>query len=93
MKFYRLKDLRQDKDLTQEDIAKVLFTSQRQYSRWETGANETPANILIKLADFYNVSLDYITGRTNIKAIAGLTTTKKETTAGETANIIKHRIK
>lgn len=69
MKFPRLRDLREDLDMTQSDIAKILFTSQYQYSRWERGANEPPTTILMLLANYYNVSLDYITGRTNKKEI------------------------
>ena len=69
MKFERLKDLRIDRDLYQSDIAKILFTTQVQYSRWESGAFEIPISVLILLADFYDVSLDYICGRTNIKAV------------------------
>ena len=61
--------MREDKDLTQTEIAKIIFTSQRQYSRWETGYNEPPINVLIALADFYGVSLDYICERTDIKAV------------------------
>ena len=64
MRFDRLKDLRTDKDLKQEDIAKILHTSQIQYSRWETGKYTIPFDIAILLADFYGVSLDYIAGRT-----------------------------
>jgi transcriptional regulator with XRE-family HTH domain len=63
----RFKDLREDKDLRQEDIAKILDTTQTQYSRWERGAQEMPLHHAITLADFYKVSLDYITGRTNRK--------------------------
>lgn len=63
----RLRDLREDKDLRQEDIAKQLGTTQTQYSRWERGAQEIPMHHAIKLADFYKVSMDYITGRTNNK--------------------------
>ena len=74
MKFSRMKDLREDLNLSQTDIAKILFTTQTQYSRWERGANEPPATILIKLADFYNVSLDYLAGRTNEKSIRKHTT-------------------
>lgn len=69
MKFDRLKDLREDKDLSQTEIAKILFTSQTQYSRWERGFTEPSVTILMKLADFYKVSLDYITGRSNKKNI------------------------
>ena len=63
----RFRDLREDKDLRQEDIAKLLDTTQTQYSRWERGAQEMPLHNAIALADFYKVSMDYITGRTNNK--------------------------
>ena len=63
----RLKDLREDKDLKQTEIAKELGISQRGYSHYETGDNNIPTNILIKLAYFYNTSIDYILGITNIK--------------------------
>ena len=61
----RLKDLREDKDLFQKDIALILKTNERQYGRWETGDTQIPAHNLIALADFYNTSVDYILGRTN----------------------------
>lgn len=60
--YKRLKDLREDKEMTQTDIAKILGTSQKQYSRWETGESEIPFHNIIKLAIFYNVSIDYIAG-------------------------------
>ena len=63
----RLKDLREDKDLYQEDIAKLLKTSQVQYSRDETGLRYIPIYHLETLAIFYNTSIDYIVGLTNIK--------------------------
>lgn len=65
---YRLKDLREDHDLKQRDVAKILNMSQTGYSKYECGTNDIPTNILIKLADFYNVSVDYILGLTNNKA-------------------------
>ena len=65
----RLKDLREDSDLIQEDLAKVLDCSQTTYSRYETGRTSVPIDVLIKLADFYQVSIDYITGRTNDKKL------------------------
>jgi len=66
MKHYqRLKDLRIDKDLDQKDIARLLGTTQQQYSKYETGAQEIPVRRVIELADFYNTSTDYILGRTN----------------------------
>ena len=63
----RFRDLREDIDLRQEDIARILETTQTQYSRWERGAQEMPLHHAITLADFYKVSLDYIAGRTNNK--------------------------
>lgn len=63
--YRRIRDLREDKDLTQENIAKVLGMSQTGYSKYETGENDIPTAILIKLADYYNVSIDYILNRTN----------------------------
>ena len=65
MYFRRLRDLREDKDLTQEDIARVLEISQTVYSRYERGFQTIPVVHLLKLADFYNTSTDYILGRTD----------------------------
>ena len=63
--YERLKDLREDRDLSQKELAKILEMSQTGYSKYETGENDIPTQILIKLADFYNTSIDYILGRTN----------------------------
>lgn len=60
MRFQRLKDLREDKDLSQEDIAKLLQTTQQQYSRYENGEREIPVHHLITLSEFYQVSIDYL---------------------------------
>ncbi len=65
----RLKDLREDKDLLQKDIADILNITQQQYSKVELGINQLNYENLIKLADFYKVSIDYILGRTNKKEI------------------------
>lgn len=65
--YQRIKDLREDADLFQEDVAKILDTSQQQYSRWERGAQEIPLHHAITLAKFYKVSMDYLTGLTNDK--------------------------
>lgn len=64
MKTYyeRLRDLREDNDLTQAQVAKVLNTTQQVYSRYEMGINEVPLHHLITLSKFYNVSTDYILG-------------------------------
>ena len=66
----RLKDLREDMDLQQSDIAKLLKTTQPQYSRYETGERDLPIRHLVTLADYYNVSTDYILGRTNTKKLS-----------------------
>ena len=63
----RLKDLREDKDLKQEDVAKIIKTTQQQYSKYELGIRLIPIDKLCILADYYDTSLDYILGRTNIK--------------------------
>ena len=56
----RLRELREDKDLYQKDIAKVLNMSQTGYSQYETETNDIPTDILKKLAEFYNTSIDYL---------------------------------
>lgn len=67
MDIKRLKDLREDQDLYQKDIAKILNTTQQVYSEYELGIRLMPIDKLDKLASFYNTSIDYIIGRTNIK--------------------------
>lgn len=63
--YSRLRDLREDMDLNQTQIAKMLDMSQTGYSKYETGENDIPTAILIKLARFYNTSIDYLLGETN----------------------------
>lgn len=63
----RIKDLRENKDLTQTDISKMLNISQVAYSYYELNKRSVPLEILCKLADFYNVSVDYLLYRTNDK--------------------------
>lgn len=65
MYFQRLRDLREDKDMKQADIAEILGIKQTVYSRYERGFQNIPIEHLLTLADFYNVSTDYILGRTN----------------------------
>ena len=67
--FERIKNLREDHDLTQEYLSKYLKINRVVYNRYENGIREIPINLLIKIADFYNVSIDYIVNRTNIKEI------------------------
>ncbi len=66
MLFGRLRDLREDRDLLQTDIAEVLGISQTVYSRYERGFQTIPIPHLLRLADFYGTSTDYILGRTNV---------------------------
>lgn len=61
----RMRDLREDNDKTQKDIADVLGTSQTMYARYERGANELPVRHLLALCDYYKVSADYFLGRTD----------------------------
>lgn len=61
----RLRDLREDQDMTQRQIAAYLGMPQPQYCRYERGLRDIPTDLLIVLADFYNTSTDYILGRTN----------------------------
>ncbi len=63
----RLKEIRKDKDYTQQDIANLLKIKQVQYSRYETGIRTIPIEKLAKLAKFYNVSIDYLIGLTDIR--------------------------
>ena len=67
MYFPRLRDLREDADMTQAQVAKLLFTSQTVYSRYERGVLTIPVEHLLILADLYGVSTDFILGRTDIK--------------------------
>ena len=63
--YKRIRDLREDKDLSQKEIANILNMSQTGYSKYEVGTNDVPTKILIQLANFYNTSVDYILGLTN----------------------------
>lgn len=67
MIYRRLKDLREDNDMTQQQIAGLLKTTQQQYSKYETGVQEIPVHHLITLARFYRVTIDYIVGLSNKK--------------------------
>ncbi len=65
--YQRIKDLREDADLSQRQIAEALSCSQQTYSNYETGARTIPPEILIKLAKIHKTSVDYLLGRTDIK--------------------------
>ena len=61
-KYERIKNLREDKDLTQKQLADILFMQLTQYRRYETGERELPLELAITLSEFYNVPIDYIAG-------------------------------
>lgn len=63
--YNRIRDLREDRDLNQTAVAKMLGMSQTGYSKYETGENDIPTWVLIKLAQFYDTSIDYLLGLTN----------------------------
>lgn len=63
--YKRIRDLREDHDLKQRELGEILNCSQRVYSNYECGDLDIPTEILIKLANYYDVSVDYILGRTN----------------------------
>lgn len=65
MYYKRIRDLREDHDLTQKDVAKLLNCSQQAYSNYELGQRDLPTDILIKLSALYDVSVDYILGITS----------------------------
>lgn len=65
MYFQRIRDMREDHDMSQKEVAALLNIQQTVYSRYERGFQTIPLEHLLKLADYYNVSLDYLTGRTN----------------------------
>ena len=65
MVYQRIRDLRNDHDLNQQQIADYLDMSQTGYSKYEVGTNDIPTQILIRLARFYNVSIDYLLGETD----------------------------
>ena len=60
--YKRIRDLREDKDLTQRELAEALHCSQQVYSNYELGQSDIPTEVLIRLSDFYRVSVDYILG-------------------------------
>ena len=63
--YNRIKELREERHLTQKELAEILEMQLTQYRRYENGERPVPFDFVVKLADFYGVSLDYIAGRTN----------------------------
>lgn len=64
--YRKIRELREDNDMNQTQVARMLGMSQTGYSKYETGENDVPTDILIKLARFYNTSIDYLLGETDI---------------------------
>lgn len=63
--YRRIRDMREDRDLYQKDLAKYLQCTQVCYSHYEMGKRDIPTDVLIRLADFYHTSIDYLLGRTD----------------------------
>lgn len=88
MKGYkRIRDLREDNDLTQKEVADKLYLQREVYRRYEAGEREIPFNIAIMIAEIYGVSLDYIAGRTNNKYNNESITIHQEKNENATVNI------
>ncbi len=66
--YRRIRDLREDGDLLQKELADYLECTQVSYSHYELGKRDIPTDVLIKLADYYHTSVDYLLGRTDVKA-------------------------
>ena len=64
----RIRDIREDRDLTQKQVAQHLMCDQSLYSKYERGEREIPLNLMIRLAQFYQVSIDYLVGLTDEKS-------------------------
>ena len=75
--YSRIRDLREDADLTQTQVAKYLNMSQTGYSKYETGENDVPTQVLIALARFYDTSIDYLLGETDTRERYPVRKTKK----------------
>ena len=67
MKFERIQDLRTDADMSQKQLSEILHISQRSYSHYETGSRNIPVEMLIRLANYYDISVDNLVGRTDKK--------------------------
>lgn len=65
LKYGRIRDIRNDRGLTQEQIAKILHVSQNTYSQYEIGTTRFPLDVVVTLAEYYNVSMDYLVGLTD----------------------------
>ena len=88
--YKRIRDLREDSDLTQTEIANYLKTTPQYYGKYESGEREIPFYRAIELADYYKVSLDYMAGRTNVRSIAGDITINKPGLNDEEARLLEY---
>lgn len=70
LKLNRIRNLREDNELTQREIAEKLYIAKKTYERYENNERIPPIDFMIRLADFYNVSIDYLCGRTTVKETA-----------------------
>lgn len=75
----RLNELREERNLTQDDIAKAINTSRTNIGRWEKGLNEPASSYIIKLADFFEVSTDYLLGRSDDLGVISISSQKEKT--------------
>lgn len=91
MNFKRIKNLREDKDYTQEYVANYLKINRVVYNRYENGIRETPTDIIIKLSKLYNVATDYILGKINIKNYDIFLKEIKEIEENQTCNKCKSK--
>ena len=87
MNIDRLKEIREDRDYLQKDIAKHLKIKQQQYSEYEIGKRLIPINYISELADFYNVSIDYLLSKTDIKKPYSKSLMSKKQNAKESISI------
>lgn len=94
-KYNRIRDLREDSELTQIQCAKIAYISKNSYIRYENGEREPPLDVIINLAKHYNVSLDYIAGLTNDKRGIGYTKQSeiKHNSSSNNSSTTKYSIK
>ena len=92
--YYRIRDLREDNDLTQEALCKKLYMHKTTYTNYEQGKHTVPLDFAVTLADFYDVSLDYIAGRSNtLKAVDNSNISEDEKNVLEKYNFLTERNK
>ena len=70
LKLNKIRDIREDRELTQKEVAEKTYVSKKTYERYENGERIPPIDFMIRLANYYNVSIDYLCGRTDVKETA-----------------------